>query len=228
MKKIVFRFPSGAGGNWLRHICYCAENNDYAPVPWGNYVSPEIAGLNFHVKERSYNVVGIHYEKDVDVEFLLSSKYKFNLYLNALLKNKLSIPDEWYRDADPYATFARFIQSEEYDKRYQQNIDIDISWTVTDPDRLFNTLFDILDKNDISYVRNSEGLEFKLKHYIDTCIDPYKHLGNLQCRFWQAWCLGFIHDAPISFNNEQEVLELIQEKQDYYIEKTQSLSYSLW
>jgi len=219
MKKVFFRFPGGAGGHWLAHICYCAENNDYPPVK---------TEINFHNQKLSYNVLGSHDKENV--AFLLSSKYKFNLYLNSILKNELYyIPDDWYRNADNYTTQARYIQGKEFEKFYQQNIDIDISWTATDPLRLFDTLFDILDKNDISYVKNIEGLELKTKQYVDTCIDPYKHIGNLQSRYWQVWCLGFfLHDVPSSFNNEQELIELIQEKQDYYIEKTKSWSYSLW
>ena len=220
MKKVFFRFPGGAGGHWLRHICYCAENNDYSPI---------ITETNFHNKKLSYNVLGSHDKEDV--AFLLSSKYKFNLYLNAVLKDEsCNLPNDWFNSADNYITETRYVQSEEFEKFYQQNIDIDISWTVTDPLTLLVTLFDILDENDIKYVKNIDNMQLKIKQYVDTCIDPYKHIGNLQSSYWQAWCLGFlpIDDVPSSFNNDHEVIELIKEKQNYYIEETQKWSYSLW
>ena len=209
----------GAGGAWLMHVIYCLENN----------ISAESnKDINFHNHQLSENVEGSHFHPKYD--FLLSSKYKFNLWLNSVLKNKVyHIPDDWYNDTDTYVTQARHYTSKEWEKSYQENIDVDISWTSTDPMRLINKIYSILDEHNITYTKNNEIMLLKIKEFIDSCPDPFKYIGNLNDKHWQVWCLGLlsVKEVLVRYDNENQVKEQIYQNHDYFIEKTKQWSYKL-
>jgi hypothetical protein len=219
MKKVFFRFAPGAGGHWLRHLIYCAENNDFTVIE---------KTKNYHSHKLSSSVTGDHVTDSCD--FLLSSTYTFNLWLNNILKNGISdIPDDWYKNTDPHVLPVRHCCSTEWENLYESNIDIDISWTSTDPQKLLDTLYRILTDNNIQYTKNTPSLLEKTNQFVNTCVDPFKFIGNLNDRYWLAWCLGLCksQDVLVSYENEQQVQDFVYKDQDYFSEKALKRSYRI-
>ena len=217
LKKISIKFPVGGGGHWLSHLCYCLENNK---------IYDTNIELNFHNHTRSENLIFGHFLETYDI--LLSTKYKFNLFLNFVLKTKpYNIPDNWFEDADNYVNQARGIQSIDWQKNYETNIDLDLSMTVKNPEKFTDTLFKLLKNLNFKFHPNKNLVDEKIKQFVKTCPNPYDYIGNLNDKHWQVWCLGFfeIDKVLVKYNNVQQVIDQIKEDNDYYTKITEQWSY---
>ena len=233
MKKIVVKFPAGAGGHWLRHVCYCLENNiDDAPTN---------NDIHFHNKSLSKNVIGDHFyintgilSKNVigdyqvdNYDILLSSTCKFSLYLNAVIKNENdNIPNNWFENAGRYGvnyiSSSRYHMSQDWEQKYENNIDLDISLTSRNPKKFVTDLFTILEKLNFKFKPNENLLYSKMKQFVKTCPNPYNHIGDLNNGIWQVWCLGFLkpEELLLNYDNMQQVINQIKQKNDDYIKIT--------
>jgi len=217
LKKIVVKFPGGGGGHWLSHLCYCLENNTI----YNNNIE-----LNFHNHTLSENVVTAHFCETYDI--LLSTKCKFNLFLNSVLKNELyNIPDNWFEDADYYINQARGIQSIEREKNYETNIDLDLSLTIKNPEKFTDTLFELLKNLNFKFHLDKNLVDIKIKQFVKTCPNPYDYISNLYDKHWQVWCLGFLEldKVLVKYNNVHQVINQIKEDNDYYTKITEQWSY---
>jgi len=215
MTTVVFKFPGGAGGHWLSHLCYCLENCSEDNIQHAN---------NFHQHKLSQHVIGNHFTDNYD--FMLSTKYSFNMFLNGYIKTD-GIPDDWYRNADQYVVTSRHHLSEEWHSEYKTDIDLDISWTSTDPERFINTLFRLLDLHSVAYTPDIELCMRKIKQFKETCINPNDYKGDLDNKYWQVWCLGFFDRDLVltSYENTEQIKYLIQSKHKEIVELTKKLSY---
>ena len=219
LKPIKINFAGGAGGHWLWHIIYCLENNIFDET---NKPS------NFHSRQLSQNVDVSHFHSEYDL--LLSSKYKFNIWLNSVLKNKVyHIPNDWYKNAHTYVAQSGYYTKHEWEDFYGKNIDIDISWTSTNPTRLINKIYLILDEHNIPYTKNNDLVLLKIKEFINSCPNPFKYIGNLNDKHWQVWCLGLLgmNKVPSSYDNVKQAKEQIYKNHNYFVEKTKQWSYKL-
>ena len=214
---IKFKFPGGAGGHWLSHLCYCLENGSENNIPHAK---------NFHQHKLSQHVIGEHHPDDC--HFILSTQYSFNIFLNGSVKNEhYNIPDDWYRNTDQYFTISNYYLSAEWHAEFGIGIDLDISWTSTDPERFINTLFRLLELHGVAYTPDIELCIRKIKQFKETCINPNDYIGNLDNKYWQVWCLGFF-DADLvltSYENIEQIKYLIQSKHKEIVELTKKLSY---
>ena len=202
----------GAGAHWFRHLCYCLENNT---------VDNTENDLNFHNKMLSNNVQNNHFYEHYDI--LLSSKYKFNLFLNAIMKTEgYDIPNNWFENAVHYINHSRWHKSKDWEKDWGTNIDIDLSLIVNDPKQFKNLLFNLLDKYNLKFSRNENLVDIKIKQFVETCPNPIDHIGNLNDKYWQVWCLGFmpVEKVRMKYNNAQEIVDILKENNDHYIKIT--------
>jgi len=218
LKKIQVKFPGGAGGNWLRHLCYCLENNN---------IDTTNTDLNFHNQIQSDKINCDHFLENYDI--LLSTTCKFNLFLNALIKNKIyNIPDNWFENAAHYVNQSRYHMSDDWKKVYETNIDLDISLMVKDSKKFTYTLFELLKKFDFKFYPNESLVDIKIKEFMKTCPNPYDFIGNVNNKYWQVWCLGFmnVEEVLIKYYNVQQVIDKIKENNDYYSKITMEWSFA--
>lgn len=218
MTTVVFKFPMGAGGNWLNHLCHCLENCSEDNIQHAN---------NFHQHKLSQHVIGKHFTDNYD--FMLSTQHTFNLFVNNSIKNEIcNIPDNWYRNTDQYVTISNYYLSAEWHAKYvTTGIDLDISWTSTDPERFINTLFRLLDLHGVAYTPDIELCMRKIKQFKETCINPNDYIGDLDNKYWQVWCLVFFDRDLVltSYENTKQIKYLIQSKHKEIMELTKKLSY---
>ena len=222
MKPIVVKFPGGAGGHWLRHVCYCLENSIDDDT-----INEDI---NFHNKKLSKNVIIDHFHDNYDI--LLSTTCKFSLFLNSVIKNKLyTVPNNWFENAGNYGgsyiKYSRYHMSQGWEQQYENNIDIDISLTRTDPKKFVTDLFTMLEKLNFKFKPNEDLLYSKIEQFVKTCPNPYNHIGNLNDSIWQVWCLGFLkpEEMLLRYDNVQQVINQIKQKHDDYIKITKQWTF---
>jgi hypothetical protein len=225
---ICIFFPGGAGGNWLSNLIHKLETREY-----NNSTDENI--VHFHKHKKSKNIILTH-ERDqfesAKHRFSFSDSCAFNFYLNGVVKFLLhdkSIDTLHHKKMlDILIDYA----SGSLDKIYLTTTDLYYTDMFLNPDKFVDTLFYLLEKNNLSVNKDKQIVIDSIKEFKITSIDPLLHFNNYSSIYWTGWCLGLIKffNIPLSFNVlDLEIKELIEELKkfdDFFINETKKVMFT--
>jgi hypothetical protein len=206
MKQIAIAFAQGAGGHWLFHLIDCLINNKL-------FVEQK---KNWHPQYRTVSKIPLllnHTEADPD--FILSSRYPYNLWCNYFIKNikreqgglKSVIVDNGQRVRlikDPYTPAnttdinesdfnwlfyqARFIL--QFNKTYPVNLYYED--LITNPDLFYSQIVSVLTHKQIEFVDNRQLFDQARLSFLKS-IDNIRTKGpNPRHWSYQLWEMAYI------------------------------------
>lgn len=221
-------FPGGAGGNWLSNLIYKLETNNYINNDGETVV-------HFHLHKKSKNILLTH-ERDqfesVNQRFAFSDSCAFNFYLNGLVK--FLIHDNSI-DTLPHKKMLDIMidyASGSLDKIYLIEPDLYYSDMFLNPDKFSDTLFYLLEKNNLSFNKNKQIVMDGIKEFESSCVDTLLYFNNYASIYWIGWCLGLIKffNIPLSFNvldlEMKELIEELKKFDDFFINETKKVMFT--
>ena len=124
-----------------------------------------------------------------------------------------------------------WLLDENFYKYYFDVVDLDHKTLFQTPKKFVDQLFNILDKTDLSYTKNTDYCLLSIENYKKTCIDPESIIGNMDSIYWLAWChaLKMIHKLPLTefnflaANSIDEYANALKPIQNQCIEITKEL-----
>ena len=213
----IIIYPAGAGGQWLKHLIYCLENNLSANSSTLNYHSePQSSSIDIHhasIINRAFKPVTTTYknsdlnqfekvafnqklELDKKIGDRTAHNYYwfnglalFNMYLNASKKVVRPVTELSLTDQFELMTCDASSKLSDY---LNQPIDLDYNLIYTNTEKFITDLYTILDKENITYHQNDNLIIDGINKFKETCIDPSEHFNNFESDMWLAWCMGII------------------------------------
>jgi hypothetical protein len=222
LNRIYISFPGGGGGYWLKHLVYLLQ---------ADLMPDENTAVNFHNHVSSKNIVINHGPNDTVNDWkVFSSKYSFNLYLQALLKRQIL---EYQQHQESFVEkFNNLLQvasnnfSNEWHNLYLKNIDLHYDLMFENPENFIDELFALLDSKKIVYFKNRNIVLQAIVSFKKTLPDPMDHFDNLDSILWLGWCFGILHHEKlpgnIDYNNctKEEIVESILPRREYFVNYT--------
>jgi len=201
-------FPKGAGGSWLSSLIW--------DLIIGNESIPNV-DTNFDNEPRG-SIMRDHYPLDPTYKkipkVLFSTRRFFNVYLNHAKKilypihhvNQLSDGAKIVLLADK---IQPWLNNTDFKNFYCTDIDLEYELIFFDQLQFIKRLYEVLDQNNISYIKNNRYIKSSVLNYRNTCESPNKHLGNTDSAEWLGFCLALsrvknIAVPPFDFNDSIE------------------------
>lgn len=227
---ICIFFPNGAGGNWLSNLIHKLETREYNTSTDKNIV-------HFHKHTKSKNIILTHERNQFDSakrRFSFLDSCAFNFYLNGLVK--CLIHDNSI-DTLPHKKMLDIMidyASGTLDYIYLIAPVPDLYYTdmFINPDKFADTLFYLLEENNLSVNKDKQIVIDGIKEFESSCVDPLLHFNNYSSIYWIGWCLGLIKffNIPLSFNVlDLEIKELVEELKkfdDFFINETKKVMFT--
>ena len=198
-KNLKIVFPGGTGGHWLSYLIYCLENNIIEIVP-------QQTGNNFHKFPQSKNVRIVHWQKDHLNCVVFSTKYCFNISLNAFFKTDLKKDPNLFNKVSQSTSYQ--LSSPQGKNDYVNHIDLQYELLFIDPDLFLDKLFSILDNNGIQYHKNKQVALQHIENFKNSCVNVLTHYDNFDSIFWLGWCSGILHAENIPSNIDYDNVDL--------------------
>lgn len=205
MNKLEICFLGGAGGNFISHLLYNLQNNDY------NLHND----VHFHKSNRSKDIRLTHHPVDKCKYF--TGNYKFNMYLNAVYKyntfdhRQNILPEGEQLEIYSGASWFSLEFTTDYDICYD---DIYLS-----PKKFISDCFRVFDEAGIEYIKDYKLAYQTLENFKRTCIDPNKDFMNEDSLYWIGWCLGIdrllLKEIPI-FEKKIQAQDYLHSRQQLY------------
>lgn len=183
-----FVYPGGAGGHWILHLIQCLHVNFEFPGPLGQ--------PNYHNVRRSRLVKSTHFPTGANNEYLLSTTYSFNLWLNGFIKAEIHAPG--YKQLSAIEKLENLSDQAKckFDKHwvntYETDIDLRYEWLFKNPDMFLEKLFAILDTHNIFNHKNLDLAHLKIQEFCNLCPPVEEHVDNFDSVYWTAWCCGIL------------------------------------
>jgi len=206
LPNIKICYPPGSGGGWLTRVI---EHCTIGPIAWPD--QPR----NFHQYQSGpgpKHFVSTHDLEPADnVLYIGHNQCRYTFWRLFVIKKicmdlpytRVSLDHGQARMIfcsefdDPQQDFfwlinkCRFIQNHSYQGAY------DIDWTDLwhDPESVWTTICEFLDHNQVKNLGDLDFFIGAIDKYKKSC--KIKHTANFQHRFFQIWCLAYLHNLDI-------------------------------
>ena len=238
-EQFLICFPGGAGGNWLSSLVRRLECNDIQRV--------DILMHNFHSAKKSRNIVLSHYPYSTILpkhqnlkKIIFTGSYHFNIYINVVCKTH--VHDNFLKilKNDIQKKFIVFSNAFTFNEAWSKinypkdKIDLNFDLIFDNPDQFTKDLYNVLDQNQIKYLKNDLLVSRSINQFRQSCPNPLIFFEDYNSPIWLAWALACIHTLGIKNTvNKNDLIHLYPEwttellKQELLVYKTQIKEFTM-
>jgi hypothetical protein len=209
-EQLIFYYPRGGGGNWLSNLVWHLERGS-TELPNVDVVFDQQPRSNQLEALHAFEILNplapselLYQYKKYSKFILLSTDCLFNMYINDAYKVRYHIFELGKKNTqDQLFTLSdsmRFIWTDQnWHKSYCGKNDLEYSLIFRDPDKFTEILFDILHKNNVKFVADTDYAKKSIQHYRSTCVDPLTVYGNMNNLTWLACChaVSMLKEIPL-------------------------------
>ena len=183
--------------------------------------------LNFHEALGSNSVYSGH-DITINPAIFFNGAAKFNIYLNAVKKFLEPLHGQNFSNLS-VIHLMQILSNATCDKLNYIAVPTDLNYNLiwTDSVKFIEELYNMLDRSNILYTKNTTIALDAIDIFKKTCVDPTEYIDNYENTIWLGWCAGvlaynkkYIGHSLDDLESTDKLASLFIQHRDYFLEQT--------